>query len=73
MERDEREDEALEILEEIVEDLESFRVFAFSDIGEGAELRSDERDMFLSEHDLEFLSADLVRVRPVLVILPKDH
>ncbi len=71
MESDEGEDETLQVLDQIVEDGESFRVLAVLHVEEGADLTGGEGDVGVGMPDLEFLPTDLVRDRPVLVVLPR--
>lgn len=70
MERNKRQDEALQILEQVVEHLQAFWIFAFRHIREWAKFRSDKRDVLIANHDFQFLSSYFIRMRPVLIIFP---
>ncbi len=72
MEANEREDQALDVLNEVVEAAEALGVLAVVDVHEGADLARSERDVLVAEHNLELLAADAVRRRPHLVVLLHD-
>ena len=56
METDERENETLEVLDEIVEAAETVRVAGLVDIDEGSDLAGGEADVLVPDHDLQLLA-----------------
>ena len=56
METDERENETLEVLDEIVEAAETVRVAGLVDIHEGSDLAGGEADVLVPDHDLQLLT-----------------
>jgi len=72
VERNQREHQRLQILDQVVEDAETLRVLGLSDIDHGANLRGLEGDMLVAETDLELLSTVLVLLRPLGVVLLHD-
>ncbi len=69
---DEREDETLEILHQVVEAPECVRVLAGVDVDEGSDLGRGEGDVLVSHHDLELLAADAIGLRPKGVVFVQD-
>jgi len=68
VQRYQREHERLQVLHEIVEDAESLRISRFLDVDEGANLGGFEGDVFVSQADLEFLTAVFILLRPFCII-----
>ena len=55
VETDEREDETLEILDQVVECAEALGILGVVHIHQRADLRSRERNVLVAAHDLQFL------------------
>ena len=72
VEANEREDETLDVLDEVVEAAEALGVLAVVDVDERADLGRGERDVLVAHDDLELLAADTVGRRPRLVVLLHD-
>lgn len=72
VETNQREDEALEILYQVVECSKTFRIFALVDIYEGTNFRSCERNMLISNDNFQFLSPNSIRGWPHGIILMHD-
>lgn len=72
MQTDEREDETLDVLNEIVEASQALGILAVVDVDERADLGGCERDVLVAHHDLELLSADSIGRRPRLVVFFHD-
>eukprot|EP00744_Colponema_vietnamica_P004656 GILI01006914.1.p2 GENE.GILI01006914.1~~GILI01006914.1.p2 ORF type:complete len:103 (+),score=18.99 GILI01006914.1:138-446(+) len=72
METDQREDEALEVLNEVVESPQTIRIFALLYLKEGTDLGGSERNMLIAEHNLQLLPAYSVRGGPVVVVFFHD-
>jgi len=69
---DERENETLQILHEIIEDTESFRVLTVLDIHQGPDFGSLESDVVISNTDFKLLLANNVLFGPVCVVFLCD-
>ena len=69
MHADERQHEALEILDQEIENAKSFWVFCTGDVLQAADLRARKTDVLIVEHNLELLPADAVGFRPIAVVL----
>ena len=72
MEADQREDETLEVLDQVVETAETVGVAGLVDIHQGADLAGGEADVFVSDDDLQLLTANTVRLGPEGVVLGHD-
>lgn len=59
-------------MDEVIEAPEAFGVFALIDIDQRANLGSGERNVLITNEDLELLSAHSVRLRPASVVLLHD-
>ena len=70
MQRYQREHEGLQVLHEIVEDAESFRIGRFLDVDEGANLGGFEGDVFVTQADFEFLAAVFILLWPFRIVFP---
>merc|ERR1711879_901010 len=70
VEPNQAEDEALQILNKVIEHPQPLRVLGGLHIRERPYLRGGERDMFLATHHLQFLSPNAVRGWPMIVVLP---
>eukprot|EP00951_Prasinocladus_malaysianus_P020531 scaffold168119_cov23-Prasinocladus_malaysianus.AAC.1 len=66
------EDQALEVLHEVVEDAQPLGVFALLDLKQRADLGGGEGDVVVPDHDLKLLAANPVRLGPVVVVLFHD-
>lgn len=69
MEADEREHQAFEILHQIIEKTQAFRVLWLVDIQERTDLRCCERDVLISNEDFEFLATHSICRWPQGVVL----
>ena len=72
MEANQREDQALEVLDQIVETAETVRVSGLVDIHQAANLAGGEADVFVADDDLQLLTSNTVRLRPEGVVLGHD-
>lgn len=72
VQRDQRENEALEILHQVVEASQAFRVVAGVHVGQRADFRGAERDLLVADAHFELLGAHSIRRRPGLVVLLHD-
>ena len=72
MEANEREDQALEVLDQIVETTQAVRVSGLVDVHQRANLAGGEADVFVSDDDLQLLTANTVRLGPEGVVLGHD-
>ena len=72
MEADEREDQTLEVLDQIVETAEAVRVSGLVDVHQRANLAGGETDVLVSDDDLQLLTAHTVGLRPEGVVLGHD-
>ena len=72
MEADQREDETLEVLDQVVETAETVGVAGLVDIHQTANLAGGEADVFVSDDDLQLLTANTVRLGPEGVVLGHD-
>ena len=63
-----RKDQRLQVLHEVVEDAQALRVFALVDVDQGADLGRFEGDVLRAEADLEFLPPVFVLLRPFGVV-----
>ena len=72
MEADQREYQALEVLDQVVKTAEAVRVSGLVDVHQRANLAGGEADVFVSDDDLQLLTADTVGLRPEGVVLGHD-
>lgn len=72
MKTDEREHQALQVLNEIVEEAQAFGIFRLVDIQEGADFRRGEGNVLISDQDFELLTSNSVSWWPQRVILSHD-
>ena len=72
VETDQGKDEAFQILDEIVEAAQSFRIFAAVHVDQGTDFGRCERNVSLAMHNFQLLAADPVRLRPHAVVLLND-
>eukprot|EP00628_Pelagophyceae_sp_CCMP2097_P006270 CAMPEP_0184125684 /NCGR_PEP_ID=MMETSP0974-20121125/25161_1 /TAXON_ID=483370 /ORGANISM="non described non described, Strain CCMP2097" /LENGTH=114 /DNA_ID=CAMNT_0026429023 /DNA_START=152 /DNA_END=496 /DNA_ORIENTATION=+ len=71
VERDQREDEALQVLDEVVEYPQALGVLRVLHVEERADLGARECDVIVANLDLELLPPDAVRLRPLVVVLAR--
>merc|ERR1711871_1030547 len=64
----ERENEALEVLDEVVEGSQAFWIRALCHLFQLRDLRCCERDVLVVRYDLQLLSTHAVRLRPLFVV-----
>jgi len=69
---DEREDQALEVLDQVVEGAQALHVLAAVDVDQRADLAGGERDVLVAHQDLQLLAPHAVRLRPQRVVLLQD-
>ena len=72
MEADQREYQALEVLDQIVETAEAVRVSGLVDVHQGADLARGEADVFVPDDDLQLLTTNTVGLRPESIVLGHD-
>ena len=72
MQSDEGEDQALEVLDQIVEAAETVRIARLVHVHQRSNLAGGEADVFVSDHDLQLLTSDTVGLRPESVVLRHD-
>eukprot|EP00405_Crypthecodinium_cohnii_P003970 CAMPEP_0194751408 /NCGR_PEP_ID=MMETSP0323_2-20130528/5475_1 /TAXON_ID=2866 ORGANISM="Crypthecodinium cohnii, Strain Seligo" /NCGR_SAMPLE_ID=MMETSP0323_2 /ASSEMBLY_ACC=CAM_ASM_000346 /LENGTH=159 /DNA_ID=CAMNT_0039667893 /DNA_START=311 /DNA_END=790 /DNA_ORIENTATION=+ len=72
METDEAEDEALQVLNQIVEDSQTLLVLGGLHVGERSDLGGGEGDVLLAANHLQLLATHSVRGWPVLVVFLQD-
>ncbi len=68
MKTNQREDEALEILYEVVEDTKTLSVLAAVDVDQGSNLAGCEGDVFIAHDNLQLLSPNSVWFRPYFIV-----
>jgi hypothetical protein len=64
MQCNESENEALEVLHQVIKHAQPFWILTFLDFGQRPELGSLERDMFVTQTDLQLLSTDYILFGP---------
>jgi len=69
VQRYQREDQTLQVLDKIVEYSKTIWIFRVLDIYKGSNFGGLESDMFISDSDFEFLFSDNVFLWPVRIIL----
>eukprot|EP00446_Apocalathium_sp_SHHI-4_P058857 CAMPEP_0177429124 /NCGR_PEP_ID=MMETSP0368-20130122/74942_1 /TAXON_ID=447022 ORGANISM="Scrippsiella hangoei-like, Strain SHHI-4" /NCGR_SAMPLE_ID=MMETSP0368 /ASSEMBLY_ACC=CAM_ASM_000363 /LENGTH=103 /DNA_ID=CAMNT_0018899603 /DNA_START=41 /DNA_END=349 /DNA_ORIENTATION=- len=69
---DQAEDEALQVLHQVVEDPETLGVLGGLHVRQGANLGGREGDVLLAADHLQLLAPDPVRSWPVVVVLLED-
>ena len=69
MEADEGEHETLEVLDQIVETAEAVRVAGLVHVDQGPDLAGGEADVLVSDHNLQLLTTNTIRLRPESVVL----
>ena len=72
MQSDEGEDQALEILYQVVEASETVRITTLVHVHQRSNLAGGEADVLVSDHDLQFLTPHAVGLRPQSVVLRHD-
>ena len=72
MEADQREYQALEVLDQIVKTAEAVRVSGLVDVHQGADLAGGEADVFVPDDDLQLLTTNTVGLRPEGIVLGHD-
>ena len=72
MEADQREYQALEVLDQVVKTAEAVRVSGLVDVHQGADLAGGEADVFVPDDDLQLLTTNTVGLRPESIVLGHD-
>jgi len=72
VESNKRKDEALEILNQVVEASKTVRIPTAVDVDQGADLGGGEGDVFVADDDLELLASHPIRSWPQGVVLGHD-
>lgn len=69
----ETQDHTLDVLYQVVKHTEAFWILAILDVHKASKLAGLKTDVFVVQHDLQFLFAwDFDRLRPVFVVLVHD-
>merc|ERR1719205_348910 len=72
METNQREHQALQVLDQVIETPQAVRVPGLVHVHQAPDLAGGEADVLVSDHDLQLLSSDTVRLGPQCVILGHD-
>jgi len=72
VEADEREDQTLQVLNEIVEGSQSLGILALVNVDQGADLGGGEADVVIAQNHFQLLSTHAIRSRPHVVVLAQN-
>ena len=72
MQSNEGENQALEVLDQIIETTEAVRITRLVHVNQGSNLAGGEADVLVSDHDLQLLTSHAVGLGPEGVVLGHD-
>ena len=70
MQRNQRQHEAFEVLQQVVKHLQALGILALRHVRKRPKLRCYKGNMLLPQHDLELLPPNFIWIGPVLIALP---